>query len=88
MRLYAADEKTPIELLADDRSWLIGPRLFLTSAKLPPKHRRAHGEEIAWRRWRHAVASMAPAKLERSVWVPPGGSFEGAIPHEQLKVAA
>lgn len=88
VRLYAADEKAPVELLADDRRWSIGPRLFLTSAKLPPKHRRAQGEEIAWRHWRHAVATMAALKLDGSVWVPPGGSFKDAIPHEQLKIAA
>lgn len=88
VRLYAADEKAPIALLADDRRWLIGSRLFLTSAKLPPKARRAQGEEIAWRRWRHAAATMAPVKMVGSVWVPPGGCLGNAIPHENLKIAA
>lgn len=88
VRLYAADEKAPVELLADDRRWSIGPRLFLTNAKLPPKHRRAQGEEIAWRRWRNAAATMASLKMDGSVWVPPGGSLKDAIPHEQLKIAA
>jgi hypothetical protein len=88
LRLYAADERAPIELLADDCCWSIGPRLFLTSAKLPPKCRLAQGEEIAWRRWQEAVATMAPLKLNGSVWVPPGGTFEDAIPQEQLKSAA
>ena len=87
VRLYAADESAPIELLADDRRWMIGSRLFLTSAKLPPKHCRAQGEEIAWRRWRHAVATTAPLTLEGSVWVPPGGTFKDAIPHERLNIA-
>lgn len=88
LRLYAADEKAPIELLADDRRWSVGRRLFLTDAKLPPKHRRVKGEEIAWRRWRHAAATTASLRLSGSVWVPPGGSFEDAIPHERLKIAA
>lgn len=88
LRLYAADEKAPLELLADDRRWAIGPRLFLTDAKLPPKHRRVQGEEIAWRRWRRAVATTASLKLDGSVSVPPGGSFKDAIPLEQLKIAA
>ncbi|HEX8486774.1 hypothetical protein [Sphingomonas sp.] len=88
VRLYAPDEAAPIQLLADDCRWLIGPRLFLTSAKLPPKHRRAKGEEIAWRRWRHAAATIAPLGVEGSVWVPPGGTFKDAIPHERLNIAA
>jgi hypothetical protein len=87
VRLYAADDRAPVELLAADRRWLIGPRLFLTTAKLPPKTRRAPGEAIAWRRWRHAVATTTP-KLEGSVWVPPGGALTDAIPHERIKVTA
>lgn len=88
VHLYAADEKAPLELLAYDRRWFIGPRSFLTSAKLPPKHRKARGEEIAWRRWQHAAAIEVPLTLERALWVPPGGTFKDAIPHEHLKIAA
>ena len=88
VRLYAATETSPIELLADDDRWFIGSFFRLTASELPREARRAQGEEIAWRRWRHAVATMAPLTLSGSVWVPPGGTFADAIPHERLKVAA
>ncbi|WP_076072944.1 hypothetical protein [Sphingomonas montana] len=88
VRLYAASETARIELLTGDRRYFVGPRHFLTGAKLPPNARRANGEAIAWRRWRQAVSTMAPATLKGSVWVPKGGSFADAIPHEQIKIVA
>lgn len=88
VRLYAASETAKIELLAANRRWFIGPRHVLTSAKLPPKHRRPKGEQIAMRRWRQAVATMEPFQLENSVWVRPGERFADAIPLEELRVAA
>ena len=87
VRLYAASESAPIDLLCADRRWFIGPRLLLTGAKLPPKARRSMGEEIAWRRWRQAVATTTVPKLTGSVWVPPGGSIVTAIPHELINAA-
>lgn len=87
VRLYAAREDSPIELLSGDDRWFIGSLLRLTASKLPPESRRGRGEQIAWRRWRHAVTTMAPVKLGGSVWVPPGAGFADAIPHEQLNIA-
>ncbi len=87
VRLYAVSESAPIELLSEDRRWFIGPRLLLTGAKLPPKARRSKGEQIAWRRWRQAVATTTVPTLTGSVWVPPGGSIVTAIPHELINAA-
>jgi hypothetical protein len=87
VRLYAASESAPIELLSEDRRWFIGPRLLLTGAKLPPKARRSKGEQIAWRRWRQAVATTTRPTLTGSVWVPPGGNIVTALPHELINEA-
>lgn len=87
-RLYAASEAARIELLVGGRRWHVGPRQFLTSAKLPPRARREKGEEIAWRRWRQAAASMPTPQLNGSLFVPAGAQLADAIPREQLKVAA
>lgn len=88
VRLYAAREDSPIELLSGDERWFIGSLLRLTASELPPGSRRAQGEQIAWRRWRQAVATMTPVKLGSSVWVPPGAGFGDAFPHDQLIIAA
>ena len=87
-RLYAASETSKIELLTHEERWHIGPRLVLTSAKLPPHGRREGGEEIAWRRWRQQAAAMHGVELEGSLWVPEGGGYADAIPQEELKLAA
>ena len=87
-RLYAASETAKIELLTGDARWFVGPRHVLTRAKLPPKARRKHGEEIAWRRWRQAVAAQGELNLTGSVWVPQGKPYASAVPHERLRVAA
>lgn len=84
---YAAAERAKIELLAEDR-WHIGPRRMLTAAKLPPKRRWESGIAIARRRWRHLAETTPLLPREGSLWVPPGGSYADAIPHEALKVAA
>lgn len=87
-RLYAASETARIELLAADRRWLIGARNVLTSVELPPRSRRAQGEEIAMRRWQQAATSMKPLTLEGSAWVPVGKRYADAIPQDKLQVAA
>ena len=87
-KLYAASETAPIELVGGGRRWQIGPRLFLTSQKLPPKRRRAKGEEIAMRRWREMTATMKPLNLVGSVFVGPGKTFADAVPTANIKLAA
>ncbi|HEX8412507.1 MAG TPA: hypothetical protein VF637_01285 [Sphingomicrobium sp.] len=86
--LYAASETAKIELLGGGRRWHIGPRLVLISQKLPPKGRRAQGEEIALRRWRQMAATMKPLDLVGSVFVGPGKTFADAVPTADIKLAA
>lgn len=85
---YAANETAKIELLADRRRWHIGPRHALTSAQLPPKDSWESGIAIARRRWRQVAATMKSVSVEGSMWVPDGGSYADAIPHEALRIAA
>ncbi len=88
VRLYAASDTAPIELLGARKLWRIGPRQVFTSAKLPPAALRSTGEEIAWRRWREAFRTMSSPQLRGSLWVPPGGGYADAIPFERLRAAA
>lgn len=84
---YAAAATSKLELLADERRWRIGPRQVLTSAKLPPKGRWDKGSAIARRRWRQAAEVMKVVAVDGSVWVPAGGRYADAIPHEALRAA-
>ena len=86
--LYAASETAKVELLGGGRRWHIGPRLVLTSQKLPPKGRRERGEEIAMRRWRQAAATADVGHLVGSVFVEQGKAFAEAVPTAEINVAA
>lgn len=86
--LFAASETAKVELLGGGRRWHIGPRFVLTSQKLPPKGRRARGEEIAMRRWRQMAATMEPLNLVGSVFVGPGKTFANAVPLDDFDLAA
>ncbi|UYY77357.1 hypothetical protein [Sphingomonas sp. R1] len=87
LRLYAASDNARLELLAGDRRWFIGPRHVLTSAKLPPNHRRDAGERIALRRWRQVFEQEQSLRLEGNLLVPAGSGIAESQRLDDLKIA-
>jgi hypothetical protein len=88
VRLYAASDDAPVELLTDRHRWFVGPRAVLTAAPLPPRGKIRRGVERAMRRWREQTLRSHNLDLTGSVFVPQGASFAQAVPLEALKRAA
>lgn len=86
--LYAASETAKVELLGGFRRWCVGQRNMLTSNKIPPRDRWRKGNEIALRRWRHAVATSAPVQLVGSRFTLANGRYADAVPSELITTAA
>ena len=88
LRLYAASDDAPVELLTDTHRWSVGPRSVLTASALPRGSRVARGIERANHRWREAAAQMYGVELDGSVHIPAGGTYADAVPMEALRKAA
>ena len=88
VRLWAANENSLIEFLANDCRWYFGAGGMLTDDELPPMSARRTGEAIAMRRWRERVATTAPVRLSGSFFVPNGDRVTEAIPLEDLNTTA
>ena len=87
-KVYVGDEAAPIQLLTDDRSWIIGPRYHLIEQKLPSMARRKRGRARAERRWRDMFEALGPVALVGSKFMKLGERFADAIPMERLNIAA
>lgn len=85
--LYAASDKAKVALLHQDKRWFFDDRNQLVSTTLPPRHRLARGEQVAWKRWRLTAARMEGLHLSGNCFVPAGRRFIDAVPIEQLTVA-
>ncbi|MBP2512096.1 hypothetical protein [Sphingomonas sp. PvP018] len=88
VRLYAAADDAPVELLTDTHRWSVGPRSILTASALPRGSRVARGIERADYRWRETAAQMYGVELDGSVHIPAGGTYADAVPMEALRRAA
>ncbi|WP_030538540.1 hypothetical protein [Sphingobium sp. DC-2] len=86
-RLYAASKQAPVELLQGGRRWRIDERNQLVSGKLPPRHLLAHGEQIAWERWRKMAEEMDGLKLAGNSFVPQRKPLADAIPVAAIRIA-
>lgn len=88
VRLYAASDDAPVELLTDRKRWFVGPRAILTAAPLPPSSKVKRGVGRAMRRWHEQALRSHNLDLAGSVFVPPGAKFAQAVPMETLAKAA
>lgn len=88
VRLYAASDDAPIELLTDRHRWFVGPRAVLTAAPLPPRGRIKRGVERAMRRWREQALQYRNLDLTGSVFVPAGAELAQGVPMKTLAQAA
>jgi hypothetical protein len=86
--LFAASEKTPLELLHGDKRWRIDERNQLVSHKLPARHLVTRGEQTAWRRLRERAAELGGAELKGGKFVSPGGTYRDSHDLADLRVAA
>jgi len=84
VRLYAASDEAPIELLTDTHRWSIGPRASLIASPLPPRSRITRGMARAERLWREAAAKAWGIKLVGSIHVPDGARYADGLPMEEL----
>lgn len=82
VRLYAASDDAPIELLTNMHRWSIGSRSMLTASALPPRNRVKRGIERANRRWRDVTERVHGVTLTGSLFVPAGGRYADAVPTE------
>ena len=87
-KVYVGDEAAPIQLLTDDRSWIIGQRYLLTEQKLPSIARQRRGRAHAEQRWSDLYEALGPVALVGSKFVKLGDRLADAIPMEQLNIAA
>lgn len=86
-RLFAASTTAPVLLLHGDRAWHVDERNQLVSRRLPPRHLRQRGEQIAWDRLRETAMTMGPVALEGDKWVAPGQACADGIDFSTIKVA-
>ncbi|KTF68989.1 hypothetical protein ACNFJ7_02815 [Sphingomonas sp. HT-1] len=84
VRLYAASDEAPIELLTDTHRWSIGPRASLIASPLPPRSRIARGMARADRLWREAAEKAWGIKLVGSIHVPDGARYADGVPMEEF----
>ncbi|WP_010543167.1 hypothetical protein [Sphingomonas elodea] len=84
VRLYAASDEAPIELLTDTHRWSIGPRASLIASPLPPRGRLARGMARANKLWREAAKRAWGIKLVGSLHVPDGARYADGIPMEEF----
>ena len=87
-KVYVSHEAAPIQLLTDDRSWIIGPRYLLIEQKMPSVARQKRGRATAERRWRDIFEALGPVDLVGSKFVKLGDGLADAIPMEQVNIAA
>lgn len=88
VRLYAASDEAPVELLTDRHRWFVGPRAILTAAPLPPRGKIKRSVEHAMLGWREQALRSRNLDLTGSVFVPKGANFAQAVPLETLAQAA
>ncbi|AOR78533.1 hypothetical protein [Novosphingobium resinovorum] len=88
LRLYAASDDAPVELLSIRHRWFIGPHHLLTAGALPPASKIRRGTERAMRRWREAAEDGRDVELPGSIIVPAGQPLANAIPREEFLARA
>ncbi|MCE7796517.1 hypothetical protein LWE61_08070 [Sphingobium sufflavum] len=84
--LYAASETANVALLHKNKRWFFDDRNQLVSTSLPPRHRIARGEQVAWSRWRIKAAQMEVFELDGNSFVPAGRPLSEAVAVERLRV--
>ena len=88
VRLFAAGDRAPLEMLHGDRRWRIDERNQLVSHKLPARHLIPRGEQVAWQRLRKMAAALADLEVVDGKLIKLGDTYRDAHDLANLNIAA